>query len=89
MSDSDLDKFAIEMTRVNGAERIARVSYEHLGSFKVVNRNFFSLQTHDNNFKDLYLQRDEDQIVNRISNELFETFRSLGIAPVLKVSEDD
>lgn len=55
MSDSDLDKFAIEMTRVSGAERIARVAYEHLGAYQVVNKNFFSLQTHTNNFKDLYL----------------------------------
>ena len=33
LSDSDLEKFAIEMTRVNGAERIARVAYEHLGAY--------------------------------------------------------
>ena len=89
MSDSDLDSFAIEVTRINGAERIARVAYEHLGAYSVVNRSFFSLQMHDSNFKDLYLQRDEDLIVDRISAELFETFRSLGIAPVLKVSEED
>lgn len=77
------------MTRVNGIERIARVSYEYLGAYQVVNRNFFSLQTHTSNFRDLYLQRDEDKIVDRISSELFDTFRSLGIAPILKISEDD
>lgn len=28
-------------------------------------------------------------MIDRISKELFDTFRSLGIAPILKISEDD
>ena len=33
IDDSDLDKFAIEMTRSNAAHKICRVAYEHLGAY--------------------------------------------------------
>ena len=54
LNDSELDRFAIEMTRVNGAERIARVSYEHLGAYHCVNRDFFSFSGHQANFINFY-----------------------------------
>ena len=89
IKDSELDRFAIEMTRVNGAERICRVGYEHLGSYQVISQSFFTLNGHQDNFNNLYLQVNEEQIIERVSKDIFETFRSLGIAPVLRVTEDD
>ena len=43
VTDDDLDRFAIEITRTGGAERICRVGYQHLGAYQVVNSDFFSL----------------------------------------------
>lgn len=48
------------MTKTGGAERICRVSYEHLGAYQVVNSDFFSLHNQRSNFKKLYQQIDEE-----------------------------
>ena len=54
ITDSDLDKFAIEMTRCKAVHRICRVSYEHLGAYQVVSNDFFNLFNQESNFIDLY-----------------------------------
>ena len=67
LTDSALDKFAIEMTRVKSVHKICKVGYEHLGSFQVVSDDFFTLFSRPSNFIDLYQNRNEDEIVNSIS----------------------
>lgn len=89
VTEQDLDKFAIEMTRVNGAHKICRVAFEHLGAYQVVNKDFFSFYNHRSNFTDLYQQRNEDAILDKVAKDLFETFCSLGVAPIIRVDQRD
>lgn len=42
-TESDLDTFAIQMTKSNAAHKICRVAYEHVGSFQTVSKDCFSL----------------------------------------------
>ena len=46
LSDSDLESFAIEMTKSNASHKICRVAYDHLGAYHVITKDFFSLFNH-------------------------------------------
>ena len=88
-NDSDIDNFAIQITKANAAHKICRVAFEHVGSFQTISKDFFSLYNQKSNFLDLYQNKNEDHIVNQISHNLYEMFCSLGVAPILKTESDD
>ena len=41
INDQELEKFAIEVTKANAGNKICRVGQEYLGSYQVINRDFF------------------------------------------------
>ena len=91
-----LYKFAYQISKVFGAsEKILRVTYEHIGAFQVITKDFFHLNNISNsilfkdNFFNLYQGKEEDVIINQIAYSLYETFCALNIAPIIKVEEND
>lgn len=89
IGDADLDKFAIEMTRSNAAHKICRVAYEHLGAYQIVSKDFFNLFNQRDNFINLYQGKNEASIVTQIAHNLFEVFCSLGVAPYIRLDDND
>jgi len=85
LSESDLETFAIEMTKSNASHKICRVSYDHLGAYHVISKDFFSLFNHQDNFVNLYQSKNEALIIETLANNLFEVFCSLGLAPMVRV----
>lgn len=84
-----LDKFAIEMTKSQASHKICRVTYDHLSTYQVVSKDFYTLFGHQSNFINLYQNQNEYNIVQKISSNLFEVFLSLGIAPIVRIEEAD
>jgi len=84
-----LDKFAIEITKANAGNKICRVGYEYLGAYQVVNKDFFQLFNQQGNFTSLYQGKNEVEIVNRLTVNLYEAFCSLGLAPIIRVEDSD
>ena len=78
-----MDTFAIEMTRSNAAHKICRVGYEHLGSYHVISKDFFSLFNHKDNFINLY--KGKTDCIELLANQLFEFFSSIQMAPMIRV----
>lgn len=83
ISDQEMDTFAIEMTRSNAAHKICRVGYEHLGSYHVISKDFFSLFNHKDNFVNLYQGKTE--CIDLLANQLFEFFCGINMAPMIRV----
>ena len=82
-----LGLFAIEVTKTNCAHKICKVSFEHLGTYQVVTKDFFALFDQKNNFVDLYKNRNLDVICSKIANDLFEMFCGLNMVPMLRQQE--
>jgi hypothetical protein len=83
ISDQEMDTFAIEMTKSNAAHKICRVGYEHLGSYHVISKDFFSLFNHQDNFINLY--QGKTDCIDLLASQLFEFFCSIQMAPMIRV----
>lgn len=89
VKEHDLDKLAYEIAKTNQAHKVCRVAYEHLGSYQVINRDFFTFFGQAANFAQLHKGLNEEAIVDNIASSMFEMFCSLGLAPYVKVSDQD
>ena len=77
------------MTKAKAVHKICKVGYEHLGGFQVISDNFFTLFSRPSNFIDLYQNRDLDEIVNQISQNLYEAFVCMKLFPQIRTDQQD
>ena len=89
VKEQDLDMLAYEIAKTNQAHKVCRVAYDHLGSFQVINKDFFTLFGQKDNFINLHQGKNEEVIVQSLACSLFETFSSLGLVPIVKSTEND